>query len=88
MQIIFQDPYSSLNPRRTIGQTVGEPLLLHGEADGRTLEGRIVALLERVGLRGDDRLRYPHEFSGGQRQRVGSPTSLFPPSMSPSRPRW
>jgi oligopeptide/dipeptide ABC transporter ATP-binding protein len=76
MQIIFQDPYSSLNPRRTIGQTVGEPLLLHGEADRRTLEGRIVALLERVGLRGEDRLRYPHEFSGGQRQRVGIARAL------------
>ncbi len=76
MQIIFQDPYSSLNPRRTIGQTIGEPLLLHKEADRRSVQDRVVELLERVGLKADDRLRYPHEFSGGQRQRVGISRAL------------
>jgi oligopeptide/dipeptide ABC transporter ATP-binding protein len=76
MQIIFQDPYSSLNPRRTIGQTVGEPLLIHGETSRRDLQGRVVELLERVGLKAGDRGRYPHEFSGGQRQRVGIARAL------------
>jgi len=70
MQIIFQDPYSSLNPRRTVGDAIGEPLFVHGVARGAELERRVAELLERVGLPGSYRSRYPHEFSGGQRQRV------------------
>ena len=70
MQIVFQDPYSSLNPRRTVGDAIGEPLFVHGLARGTALEQRVTELLERVGLPGSYRSRYPHEFSGGQRQRV------------------
>ena len=70
LQIIFQDPYSSLNPRRTVGDAIGEPLFVHGLARGAELDKRVVELLERVGLPGSYRGRYPHEFSGGQRQRV------------------
>lgn len=70
MQIIFQDPYSSLNPRRTVGDAIGEPLYVHGRARGVELTRRVTQLLERVGLPGSYRSRYPHEFSGGQRQRV------------------
>ncbi len=70
MQIVFQDPYSSLNPRRTVGDAIGEPLFVHGLARGAALEQRVTELLERVGLPGSYRSRYPHEFSGGQRQRV------------------
>ena len=76
MQIIFQDPFSSLNPRLSIRQTVGEPLLLHGKATRRTVDGEVIELLRRVGLKEEDRLRYPHEFSGGQRQRVGIARAL------------
>ncbi len=72
MQIIFQDPYSSLNPRQTIGQIIGQPLLLHGLVDNRAqAEQRAKDLLERVGLQPSYTSRYPHEFSGGQRQRIG-----------------
>jgi oligopeptide/dipeptide ABC transporter ATP-binding protein len=72
MQIIFQDPYSSLNPRHTIGQIIGRPLLLHGvcKTDAEA-EDFVRALLERVGLQPKYISRYPHEFSGGQRQRIG-----------------
>jgi len=70
MQIIFQDPYSSLNPRRTVGDAIGEPLFVHGVARGADIDKRVTELLERVGLPGSYRSRYPHEFSGGQRQRV------------------
>jgi oligopeptide/dipeptide ABC transporter ATP-binding protein len=70
MQIVFQDPYSSLNPRRTVGDAIGEPLFVHGRARGAELDRRVAQLLERVGLPGSYRSRYPHEFSGGQRQRV------------------
>jgi oligopeptide/dipeptide ABC transporter ATP-binding protein len=70
MQIIFQDPYSSLNPRRTVGDAIGEPLSVHGLARGADIDKRVTELLERVGLPGSYRSRYPHEFSGGQRQRV------------------
>jgi oligopeptide transport system ATP-binding protein len=70
MQIVFQDPYSSLNPRRTVGDAIGEPLFVHGLARGAALSRRVTELLERVGLPGSYRSRYPHEFSGGQRQRV------------------
>jgi len=70
MQIVFQDPYSSLNPRRTVGDAIGEPLSVHGLAKGAEVDRRVSRLLERVGLPGSYRSRYPHEFSGGQRQRV------------------
>jgi oligopeptide transport system ATP-binding protein len=70
MQIIFQDPYASLNPRMTVGQTLEEPLLLHGLAQGRRRE-RVAEILAQVGLAGEHARRYPHEFSGGQRQRIG-----------------
>lgn len=71
MQMIFQDPYASLNPRMTIGEIVGEALLIHGIAKGKKLEERVGSLLEKVGLTADGMKRYPHELSGGQRQRVG-----------------
>jgi oligopeptide/dipeptide ABC transporter ATP-binding protein len=76
MQIIFQDPYSSLNPRMSVLATVGEPLLLHRVVPKGALEGAVVELLERVGLGAEDRFRYPHEFSGGQRQRIGIARAL------------
>ena len=75
MQMIFQDPYSSLNPRMTIEQTLSEPLALHGLASGRHRE-RAAELLERVGLAPQYLKRYPHEFSGGQRQRIGIARAL------------
>lgn len=72
MQIIFQDPYASLNPRMTIGGTVGEPLVIHRLVKTKTERTeKIVSLLEEVGLRANMMNRYPHEFSGGQRQRIG-----------------
>jgi peptide/nickel transport system ATP-binding protein len=70
MQIVFQDPYSSLNPRRTVRDAIGEPLFVHGLAKGAEIDRRVGQLLERVGLPASYRSRYPHEFSGGQRQRV------------------
>ena len=76
MQIIFQDPYSSLNPRMTVGSIVGEPLKIHGLAKGKELQEQVDQLLIRVGLRPEHHSRYPHEFSGGQRQRVGIARAL------------
>jgi oligopeptide/dipeptide ABC transporter ATP-binding protein len=77
MQIIFQDPYSSLNPRMTVRDTVGEAIRIHKLAKTRADEDtRIAQLLERVGLRADVLDRYPHEFSGGQRQRIGIARAL------------
>jgi len=71
MQIIFQDPYSSLNPRIAIGDAIAEPLTVHGVATKTTEKRKIVnKLLERVGLKAEQYYRYPHEFSGGQRQRI------------------
>jgi len=70
MQMVFQDPYASLNPRLTIGEAIGEPLVVHGLAAGRGLTRRVHETLETVGLPADVAKRYPHEFSGGQRQRV------------------
>jgi oligopeptide/dipeptide ABC transporter ATP-binding protein len=70
MQIVFQDPYGSLNPRMTVGQILGEPLMLHGLAAGRR-EARVAEVLALVGLAAQHAQRYPHEFSGGQRQRIG-----------------
>jgi oligopeptide/dipeptide ABC transporter ATP-binding protein len=75
MQIIFQDPYSSLNPRLTVGQTLIEPLHLHGLHAGRERE-RVVELLHTVGLAAEHAARFPHEFSGGQRQRIGIARAL------------
>ena len=77
MQIIFQDPYSSLNPRMTVRAAVAEALRVHGLAGDRSEEeDRVAALLERVGLRPEQMRRYPHEFSGGQRQRIGIARAL------------
>ena len=76
MHIVFQDPYSSLNPRMTIGQVVSEPLRLHKVADGVERSERVDEMLRRVGLRTDLRHRFPHELSGGQRQRVGLARAL------------
>ena len=76
MQIIFQDPYSSLNPRRTIGRTLVEPLEVHGLARGAAARERAMLLLEEVGLPPAAMTRYPHEFSGGQRQRIGIARAL------------
>jgi len=76
MQYIFQDPYSSLNPRMTVFDIVAEPLVINGVAKGRELEDRVEGLLARVGLRPDHLRRYPHAFSGGQRQRVGIARAL------------
>jgi oligopeptide/dipeptide ABC transporter ATP-binding protein len=76
MQIVFQDPYSSLNPRRTIGRTLAEPLTVHGVARGRAARDQAAALLEEVGLPAAAFARYPHEFSGGQRQRIGIARAL------------
>lgn len=76
MQMVFQDPYSSLNPRRNVASIVAEPLRVHGIAEGREAEKRVRELLEVVGLPKDSENRYPHEFSGGQRQRIGLARSL------------
>jgi oligopeptide/dipeptide ABC transporter ATP-binding protein len=76
MQIIFQDPYASLNPRMRVGEIIGEGLRIHGLARGRELKERVVELLTRVGLRAEYFDRYPHEFSGGQRQRIGVARAL------------
>ncbi len=69
--MIFQDPVGSLNPRMTVAQVIGEPLLVNGIAEGRALDDRVAELMTQVGLNPDWRERYPHAFSGGQRQRIG-----------------
>lgn len=76
MQVIFQDPFSSLNPRKTITHIIGEPLLVHGVKSRRDREARVLELLEVVGLRKEHMRRYPHQFSGGQRQRIGVARAL------------
>jgi oligopeptide/dipeptide ABC transporter ATP-binding protein len=76
MQIVFQDPYASLNPRMTVGEIIGEPLLIHGIAHGKEIEERVTHLLQTVGMEPFYRTRYPHEFSGGQRQRIGIARAL------------
>jgi len=76
MQIIFQDPYASLNPRMTIGDIISEPILIHNLVQGKEREERVLQLLRIVGLKGQHIRRYPHEFSGGQRQRIGIARAL------------
>ncbi|MFV0295890.1 MAG: ABC transporter ATP-binding protein [Hyphomicrobiaceae bacterium] len=77
MQIIFQDPFASLNPRMTVGAIIGEALIIHKLAKSRAdLDARVVELLETVGLRAEHMRRFPHEFSGGQRQRIGIARAL------------
>lgn len=76
MQIIFQDPFSSLNPRKNIEQIVGEPLLIHGMTNRKERAEKVVQLLEVVGLKKEQMKRYPHMFSGGQRQRIGVARAL------------
>jgi peptide/nickel transport system ATP-binding protein len=76
MQMIFQDPFSSLNPRMTLLDIVGEPLLVHGEKDSKKRADRVAELLRLVGLRPEYMRRFPHAFSGGQRQRIGIARAL------------
>jgi oligopeptide/dipeptide ABC transporter ATP-binding protein len=76
LQVVFQDPYSSLNPRLSAGAIVAEPLINYGVASGSDLKERVAALFGKVGLREDQMARFPHEFSGGQRQRIGIARAL------------
>jgi oligopeptide/dipeptide ABC transporter ATP-binding protein len=76
MQIIFQDPFSSLNPRKTVSHIIGEPLLVHGVKSRKKRDERVLDLLRVVGLRKEHMRRYPHQFSGGQRQRIGVARAL------------
>jgi oligopeptide/dipeptide ABC transporter ATP-binding protein len=76
LQLVFQDPYASLNPRFTIAETLGEPLLLHGKATRSNVDAKVCELLAQVGLDVELRFRYPHEFSGGQRQRISIARAL------------
>ena len=76
LQIVFQDPYGSLNPRMTVGATIREGLIVHQLAEGAEADRRVARLLDEVGLRADMAARYPHEFSGGQRQRIGIARAL------------
>ncbi len=76
IQIIFQDPFSSLNPRKNIAHIIGEPLLVHGMRSSKERERRVMDLLQEVGLRKEHMRRYPHQFSGGQRQRIGVARAL------------
>ncbi len=76
MQMVFQDPYASLNPRKRVGQIVGDPLQLHGLGSGQQLRREVQELLDRVGLQPEHYNRFPHEFSGGQRQRIGIARAL------------
>lgn len=76
IQMVFQDPYASLNPRMTVGDIIGEPLDIHGVSGGKDRDRRVKELLEVVGLASYHSKRYPHEFSGGQRQRIGIARAL------------
>src|SRR5512139_1042620 len=76
MQIIFQDPFSSLNPRKSVAHIVGEPLFVHGMTNRREREAQVLELLKVVGLKQEHMRRYPHQFSGGQRQRIGVARAL------------
>lgn len=77
VQMVFQDPYASLNPRQTVHRTLADPLRLHGMTDKAEIESRVAAMLAKVGLRPEHARRYPHEFSGGQRQRIGIARALI-----------
>jgi len=81
MQMIFQDPYASLNPRMTVRDIIGEPLMAFGENNGKQIDKRVASLLDMVQLNPDFSSRYPHEFSGGQRQRIGVARAL---ALNPS----
>ena len=81
LQVVFQDPYSSLNPRLSVGEIVGEPLANYGVFRGKALEQRVAEIFAKVGLRQEAMRRYPHEFSGGQRQRIGIARAL---ALNPS----
>jgi oligopeptide/dipeptide ABC transporter ATP-binding protein len=81
MQMIFQDPFSSLNPRMTVGDIVAEPLVIHRMGSREEREGRVLDMLQKVGMKPEHRTRYPHAFSGGQRQRIGIARALI---MNPS----
>jgi oligopeptide/dipeptide ABC transporter ATP-binding protein len=76
LQVVFQDPYSSLNPRLSVGEIVAEPMINYGIASGAELKERVATILAKVGLRAEAMTRYPHEFSGGQRQRIGIARAL------------
>lgn len=76
LQVIFQDPYSSLNPRMTVEELIGEPLVVHGLASGKKLREEVIELMKLVGLGEHQLKRFPHEFSGGQRQRIGIARAL------------
>jgi len=76
IQIIFQDPYSSLNPRKRVDSIIGEPLAIHGLAKGKEREEKVIHLMDVVGLRPEQKSLYPHQFSGGQRQRIGIARAL------------
>ncbi len=76
LQIIFQDPFSSLNPRMRVGEIIGEPLVIHRLARGSAVRDQVLQLMQTVGLSGEHYHRYPHEFSGGQRQRIGIARTL------------
>ncbi len=76
IQLVFQDPFGSLNPKLSVGESIGEPLRVHGEAKGRALAARVAELLRQVGLPEAAAARYPHEFSGGQRQRLAIARAL------------
>jgi oligopeptide/dipeptide ABC transporter ATP-binding protein len=77
MQIVFQDPYSSLDPRLPVGESIGEGLVIHGVGNRREREEKVMAMIEKVGLNPYHAKRYPHEFSGGQRQRIGIARALI-----------
>jgi oligopeptide/dipeptide ABC transporter ATP-binding protein len=77
VQMVFQDPYASLNPRQTVRRTLADPLRLHGVSDRAEIDARVIDMLAKVGLRPEHADRYPHEFSGGQRQRIGIARALI-----------
>jgi oligopeptide/dipeptide ABC transporter ATP-binding protein len=77
VQMVFQDPYASLNPRQTVRRTLVDPLRIHGVTEKAEIEARVADIMEKVGLRPDHADRYPHEFSGGQRQRIGIARALI-----------
>jgi oligopeptide/dipeptide ABC transporter ATP-binding protein len=77
VQMVFQDPYASLNPRQTVRRTLGDPLRIHGVRDKTEVEARVADIMAKVGLRPEHADRYPHEFSGGQRQRIGIARALI-----------